>query len=246
MATMITSKERHPFIKNGILLTKDIPMLFKDKHFPWQYFNQFLTLLNKFEVALPLNDVCILIPSMLPDRRPAASESKKPKYNDLIYSRILIFSSADTPHGFWSRLLSWVVHSVQKVSAALEKATSANQSAMASFISDQQPSDNYSPKLLPNFSKQIPTGFTDSFDITEIQLECWCTGVYYEDPEVMFQVESLLENKVYMRGNKDGVLLTASANNAGKKIFCQLIDWLCHLLTSGTPVSLWVNMVLMA
>ena len=37
-----------------------------NKQFPWQYFEQFLTLLDRFEIALPINIGQILIPSMLP------------------------------------------------------------------------------------------------------------------------------------------------------------------------------------
>ena len=52
---------------DGIVYSKDISMLFKDKQFPWQYFEQYLTLLNRFEIALPLDNGWVLIPSMLPE-----------------------------------------------------------------------------------------------------------------------------------------------------------------------------------
>ena len=34
LSKVVTIKERNPFVKSGILYSKDIPMLFKDKQFP--------------------------------------------------------------------------------------------------------------------------------------------------------------------------------------------------------------------
>ena len=123
MSKVVTIKERNPFVKSGILYSKDIPMLFKDKQFPWQYFEQYLTLLDRFEIALPLDNQRILIPSMLPDEKPREFEDEKSDNKEPVYSRFVIFSSANTPPGFWSRLLSRIMHSVPKVCYALDKST---------------------------------------------------------------------------------------------------------------------------
>ena len=123
MSKVVTIKERNPFVKSGILYSKDIPMLFKDKQFPWQYFEQYLTLLDRFEIALPLDNRRLLIPSMLPDERPKEFEDEKEDTKEHVYSRFVMFSSANTPPGFWSRLLSRIMHSVPKVCYALDKST---------------------------------------------------------------------------------------------------------------------------
>ena len=129
MSKVVTIKERNPFIKSGILYSKDIPMLFKDKQFPWQYFEQYLTLLDRFEIALPLDNRRLLIPSMLPDERPKEFEDEISDTKEHFYSRFVIFSSANTPPGFWSRLLSRIMHSVLKVCYALDKSTSTSEPA---------------------------------------------------------------------------------------------------------------------
>ena len=112
-----------PLVKNGILYSNDIPMLFNDKQFPWQYFEQFLALLNRFEIALSLDNQRLLIPCTLPDERPKEFEDEKPHTQIHIYSRFIMFSSANTPPGFWGRLLSRIMHSVPKVCYALDKLT---------------------------------------------------------------------------------------------------------------------------
>ena len=132
MSKVVTIRERNPFVKSGILYSKDIPMLFKDKQFPWQYFEQYLTLLDRFEIALPLDNRRVLIPSMLPDERPKDFEDEKsndeqPETKEVVYSRFVMFSSANTPPGFWSRLLSRIMHSVPKVCYALDKSTPASE-----------------------------------------------------------------------------------------------------------------------
>ena len=125
MSKVVTIKERNPFVKSGILYSKDIPILFKHKPFSWQYFEQYLTVLDRFEIALPLDNQRLLIPSMLPDERPKEFEDEKldSVAKDNVYSRFIMFSSANTPPGFWSRLLSRIMHSIPKVCYALDKST---------------------------------------------------------------------------------------------------------------------------
>ena len=135
MAKVVTIKERNPFVKNGILRGEHIPLLFKEKRFPWQYFEQYLTLLDRFEIALPLDNKRILIPSMLPETRPSDVDIEDGQENPF-YLRYIIFDANETPPGFWSRLLSRVMHSVSKVRFALNKASPQNISDSLSLSTD--------------------------------------------------------------------------------------------------------------
>ena len=128
ISKVITIPEKNPFVKDGILPCKAIPQLFKNDAFPLQYFEQFLTLLDRFEIALPLDNKRILIPSMLPKERPSilGIDQGSQRQENPLYSREIIFNSADTPPGFWSRLLSMLMHSVPQVCFALDKTTPQN------------------------------------------------------------------------------------------------------------------------
>ena len=128
MSKVITIPEKNPFVKDGILPCKAILQLLKDDTFPWRYFEQFLTLLDRFEIALPLDNKRILIPSMLPKERPSilGTDQGSQRQEYPLYSREIIFNSADTPPGFWSRLLSRLMHSVPQVCFALDKTTPQN------------------------------------------------------------------------------------------------------------------------
>ena len=282
MSKLVTIKEKNPYVKCGILYSKDIPMLFKDKQFPWKHFEQFLTLLDRFEIALPLDNRRVLIPSMLPDERPKEFEDEEPDNHDLVYSRFIMFSSANTPPGFWSRLLSRIMHSVPKVCYALDMSSPASEQAplpisyddaeaemsfnmypmtttahnrafkssieISLNVSTMSLSDAQSPgaqkstastlsdpQLLPNFPKSLPNNISDSFDPKDIHLEYWRTGLFYKDPHIMFRIESLLGSKQFKREKKDGVLVTVSANNTGKKIIGQFVNLVVSLVNEWYP-----------
>ena len=85
-----------------------------------KYFNQYMTLLYHFEVVLPLDKKCVLITSMLPEHRPDNMDMEV-NQEAQFYSHLIIFDSAETPPGFWSRLLSRIMHSISRVSEALEQ-----------------------------------------------------------------------------------------------------------------------------
>ena len=161
MSKVVTIKERNPFIRNGILHIKHIPTLFRDRKLPWQCFEQYLTLLDRFEIALRVDSKRILIPSKLPDKRPDVPDADQSNEEPL-YSRYIIFNSAETPPGFWSRLLSRIMHSIPQIGIALGK-TSLDKDGVGQgdpFLPSIQ-----APQLLPNFPSSFPVhGVSDTFD----------------------------------------------------------------------------------
>ena len=261
MSKVVTVKERNPFIKRGILHSKDIPILYKDKQFPWAYYEQYIALLDRFEIALPLDNKRILIPSMLPEQRPLDLffEDRQP-----LYTRYFKFESASTPPGFWSRLLSRIMHTVTKVRYALDKSIPLSTSPL-SPVSPEMPESPINesissgmfkvltsffqpqvsrplhhvkacppviaPEQLPNYPKSLPLD-ASHFEAESIQLKYWRKGLYYRDPEVLFCIESLAGSGKY---DQDGIVVTASSNKIGIIIVCQLIDIIDSLLKEWYP-----------
>ena len=71
LAEVVTVPERHSFVHNGILKESNVAFIFRDnKRFPAKFFQQYLQLLERFEIALSLGNGQRLIPSMLPFQRP--------------------------------------------------------------------------------------------------------------------------------------------------------------------------------
>ena len=171
MSKIVTIKERNSFVKCGILYSKDIPMLFKDSQFPWQYFEQYLALLDRFEIALPLDNRRVLIPSMLPDERPKEFDDENPDTQEHVYSRFVMFSSANTPPGFWSRLLSMIMHSIPKVSYALDKSIPTLEPSLSHITPSN---DNAEAEMSFSMHSMTPTETNRAFggisDNTEASL----------------------------------------------------------------------------
>ena len=117
MSTVVAVPQKNPFVRNGILPRMSLSILFHGKLFPLEYLEQYLVLLDRFEIALPLDQGQnrILVPSMLPDVRPTDIE---PPASEVCFERHIVFS-VPTPPGFWSRLLSRVIHSVDCIKALL-------------------------------------------------------------------------------------------------------------------------------
>ena len=258
MSEIVTVRERNPFVKNGILHSRDVPFLFRDPRFPWQYFERYLTLLDRFEIALPLDNRRILIPSMLPDERPDDADIPDDKLAPL-YFRFIIFSSP-TPPGFWSRLISRVMHTVPQVCQALDaladqpddpsdgkgdpEAESSNSSitdeTSAQQVSISSPMQSPSSEvsfLLPNIKRFIVgEGYDEPLDQSQFKLRYWKEGIVYQGPDVSFAIESLKQSKVYTKTKKrDGIIIMSSPTGKGTKVICQLVDIILSLIHEWYP-----------
>ena len=165
MSTVFTVKQRNPYVKQGILRNKNIPLLFKDRHFPNRYFNQYLTLLNRFEIALPLDKdhKRILIPSMLPEKRPDVVAMQQLD-DKSCYKRFILFHPSmaqeqvyqhPTPPGLWSRLLSHIMNTVKEVKNILsEQVPVEEEDLVISSNISRIPSSSTTTSLFPNVSEQ--------------------------------------------------------------------------------------------
>lgn len=85
LAHIITVPQKHSFVHNGILLETHLKFIFRDnRQYPVNYLAQYMQLLERFEIALSLGQGALLIPSMLPEQRPAlpfANPLPRPRHN---------------------------------------------------------------------------------------------------------------------------------------------------------------------
>jgi hypothetical protein len=66
LANVITVKEENSFISNGLIKREDLMKLFEDRKLTNQKLEAYINLMSKFEVAMPLSNDLLLIPSHLP------------------------------------------------------------------------------------------------------------------------------------------------------------------------------------
>ena len=118
MSTVITTK--HQFTRNGVLQHVTLPQIWRPPEFPPEVHPVLLHLLEKFEISYYLRSTGTLgdpytgrslIPSLLPEERPADLEqhfSRFPAASEQQFGRQFLFSFI--PHGFVSRLMVRLLH----------------------------------------------------------------------------------------------------------------------------------------
>uniref|UniRef100_A0A8C5KHR9 Leucine-rich repeat serine/threonine-protein kinase 2 n=1 Tax=Jaculus jaculus TaxID=51337 RepID=A0A8C5KHR9_JACJA len=104
MAQILTVKvEGYPKHPKGIISRRDVEkFLSKKKRFPRNYMTQYFKLLEKFQIALPLGEEYLLVPSSLSDHRPVI-ELPHCENSEII---IRLYEMPYFPMGFWSRLIN--------------------------------------------------------------------------------------------------------------------------------------------
>ena len=228
MAKIVTVKERNPFVSNGILATKDIPFLFRGERFPWQYFKQYFALLDSFEIALALDTHRILIPSMLSEVRPEGVDIVET--NDVpLYTRLVIFNSPTTPSGFWSRLISRIIHAIPSARGANHSCNpSADQTESTYVILQSDGSGNaFDPSLSVSLmDANSRTSMIAILDDLKAKIQYWRTGLFYQDNLLSFRVESLAHTK----HKKEGIAITATLSLLGRKMVSQIVDFVNSLV----------------
>ncbi|XP_032226652.2 leucine-rich repeat serine/threonine-protein kinase 2 isoform X2 [Nematostella vectensis] len=102
MARIVTLPIANPHFKEGILSKDKFEFIFRDETFPYEYYTQFVRLLNRFQIACSLDENRLLVPSKLPEETPKDATSA-----DLRYITVKRFHSLPfMPYGFWDRFIA--------------------------------------------------------------------------------------------------------------------------------------------
>ncbi|MEE6481226.1 hypothetical protein FKM82_012791 [Ascaphus truei] len=125
MAQILTVKvdgcNKYP---KGIILCSDVEkFLSKKSKFPKMYKSQYFKLLEKFQIALPLGEEQLLIPSSLSDHRPVI-ELPHCENSEII---IRLYEMSYFPMGFWSRLINRLLEVSTYMLSGRERALRPNR-----------------------------------------------------------------------------------------------------------------------
>lgn len=246
MSAVVTVEQKNPYLKHGILNTRNIPILFRDKLYPSKYMYQYLTLLHRFEIALPLDreHSRILVPSLLPDEQP---DGVKEVLVDMqCYRRYVVFRYT-TPPGLWGRLLSRIMNLIPEVRDYLEdlepliddnvittEVRPSKSTLSVSEVPSQRLFSSINKPVLKsdsvvNYNFENGGGDDDVFMVKEmddeVNLVYWRSGLLYKSATLKFRIESLANtNRKRQQKSGDGIAIECSMDVRGRNIFGQLLD----------------------
>ena len=214
VSTVVTVINQNPCVEQGILKNKNIPLLFRDKHFPSKYLHQYLTLLNKFEIALPLDKDYkrVLIPFMLPEKCPNVVAQQHPEYKSC-YQRFVLFRTStyqdqQTPPGFWSRLLSYIMNTIKEIKDVINEQAPVEEKDL--FISTDIM--NTIKEIKDVINEQAPVEEKDLFISTDVPLEkSFASETSSEMSVYSTSIEGSLENS--MASETSSVMSKATCSN---------------------------------
>ena len=218
MSVIVTVKERNPFIRNGIIDRSCLPLLYRGKQFPTEFLDQYLVLLDRFEVALPLDQAMnhILVPSLLPDVCP--DDTDRPS-DQVCHGRQILFS-VPTPPGFWSRLLARMMHSVQCITDLLRHLNISTSPAVCE--------DNERGRAIP-LGSPVSAPLLQSGDTV---LKYWNSGICFRSTVTYLLVEDLMN---VHNSNAYGVCVSATSEHIGCQAYGEVIDIIQGLVSEWYP-----------
>ncbi|XP_040834818.1 leucine-rich repeat serine/threonine-protein kinase 2 isoform X1 [Ochotona curzoniae] len=125
MAQILTVKvEGYPKHPKGIITRRDVEkFLSKKRRFPKNYMTQYVKLLEKFQIALPIGEEYLLVPSSLSDHRPVI-ELPHCENSEII---IRLYEMPYFPMGFWSRLINRLLEISPYMLSGRERALRPNR-----------------------------------------------------------------------------------------------------------------------
>ncbi|XP_074050932.1 leucine-rich repeat serine/threonine-protein kinase 2 isoform X2 [Macrotis lagotis] len=125
MAQILTVKvEDFAKYPKGIILRSDVEkFLSKKNRFPKNYMSQYFKLLEKFQIALPIGEEHLLVPSSLSDQRPVI-ELPHCENSEVI---VRLYEMPYFPMGFWSRLISRLLEISPYMLSGRERALRPNR-----------------------------------------------------------------------------------------------------------------------
>ncbi|XP_072510416.1 leucine-rich repeat serine/threonine-protein kinase 2 isoform X2 [Notamacropus eugenii] len=125
MAQILTVKvEGFAKYPKGIIQRSDVKkFLSKKSRFPKNYMSQYFKLLEKFQIALPLGEEHLLVPSSLSDQRPVI-ELPHCENSEVI---VRLYEMPYFPMGFWSRLINRLLEISPYMLSGRERALRPNR-----------------------------------------------------------------------------------------------------------------------
>ena len=108
VSKLTRSQALNSLATSGLLQIKHITSLLETEGVPKQYFKPVLALLDQYDVAVTVDDDCVLLPSMLPNNHEDCTQPVVDGHPT--YTRYILVNAAFIVAGYWGRLISSTIH----------------------------------------------------------------------------------------------------------------------------------------
>eukprot|EP00111_Clytia_hemisphaerica_P018945 TCONS_00056027-protein len=147
MSKIITVDAVHARIKNGILSIDDLKnfIIRDDIDFPNMFYNRYLRLLFRFQIACPIDSNRVLVPSKLPEG--SARIVKEPAQTTLLIRRHTFHC---IPFGFWERFVSRLLLFMRDMLVVSSSKKTLDHVQLATMMTSTKAEDNSKTKQQQN------------------------------------------------------------------------------------------------
>ncbi len=114
MARVITIRSNADLVKDGVLEIQETKVLFHSEDLPWDFYDQYVRLLVRFQIVYLLDASRILVPSKLPEKEPEIVTKLQLSYAPV---RRIYKIDYQRIHGFWARFMSRFLFYVKEMIA---------------------------------------------------------------------------------------------------------------------------------
>ncbi len=114
MARVITIRGNADLVKDGVLEIQKTKFLFTRENLPWDFYDQYVRLLVRFQIVYLLDASRILVPSKLPEKEPEVVTKLQLSYAPV---RRIYKIDYQRIHGFWARFMSRFLFYVKEMIA---------------------------------------------------------------------------------------------------------------------------------
>eukprot|EP00794_Sanderia_malayensis_P013704 gene13704-15131_t len=240
IALLVTVKEKNPFIKNGYIKNSDVFSVLKSPRLPLEFIPQFLQIMERFEIALKLDDEKILIPSMLPREKPfdaldqaahtasvtsSGNKNRLSKFVSLPRNQLITqnggfieyiirnYLLSYVPAGFWSRLIARLIMAVHKWGML--------------FMEQETDADN-------NVKDSVPNPIIGATTTTNYTMIYWREGIFVSYDAGRFLIESFKDDIDEVHSS-EGLSITVWSDFGDFSVMGFIVDQIDRLISEWYP-----------
>ncbi|XP_022111025.1 leucine-rich repeat serine/threonine-protein kinase 1-like isoform X2 [Acanthaster planci] len=211
------------FVREGRVHRSSLEELFQESGFGEGRFEEYLQLLQRFEIVLPISRIEYLIPSRLPKEKPGQDLSPLQGQDDSFQVLERLYKIPYTPPGFWSRLVSRVYVGLKILDQERNKeANGVSRQGMKRGVKLQR--------------SRMQRSMRVGLKLAQTNIMYWQEGV-----SVQHHSGRVMLKPITFQDTKPGIYVMISCQDGEFKAMGFMVDQIEHLMKEWYPGLLGVD-----